>query len=56
MSVAQARGSLKDARYSLAHAIDTLPKSIFSRARSKRKKIKRAIDTIDKTLETLRGL
>jgi len=56
MSVANARVYLKDARRELADAVDVLPKSIFSRARSKRGKIKRAIDAVDKTLEMLRGL
>jgi len=56
MSVAKARENLKGARRELADAIDVLPRSIFSRARKKRGKIKRAMDTIDRTLENLRGL
>jgi len=56
MSVANARVNLKVARRELADAIDILPKSIFSRARNKRNKIKQAISIIDKTLEELRGL
>jgi len=56
MSVAKARENLKGARRNLADAIDILPRSIFSRARSKRGKIRRAMDTIDRTLENLRGL
>ena len=56
MSVANARVNLKNARRELADAIDTLPKSLFSRSRSKRSKIKRAIDAVDGALENLRGL
>ena len=56
MVMARARNNLKSARRNLADAIDVLPKSIFSKTRSKRNKIKQAIDTIDKTIETLKGL
>jgi len=59
MSVAKARENLQSARRNLADAIDALPsKSLLfrTRIRSKRNKIKRTIDTIDRTLENLRGL
>ena len=56
MSVAKARENLQSARRNLADAFDTLPKSIFSRTRSKQDKIKRAIGAVDKALAELRGL
>lgn len=58
MSVAKARENLQSARRNLADAIDNIPKSFFSKVRSKSKrgKMKRAISAIDKTLAELRGL
>ena len=56
MSVARARENLKDARRNLADAIDNIPKSFFSRVRSRQGKMKRAISATDKALAELRGL
>jgi len=56
MSVAKARENLKYARRELADAIDVLPTSIFSKSRGKRRKIKQAIDAVDRILYNLRGL
>ena len=56
MSVVKARDNLQSARRNLADAIDTLPRSIFSRAKRKQGKIKRAIGATDKALAELRGL
>jgi len=55
MSVSKARDSLRDARRQLADAIDTMPvrRLMFN---SKRGKVKRAIDAVDKSLRELRGL
>ena len=55
MSVAKAKDNLRDARRQLADVIDTMPvrRLIFN---SKRGKVKRAIDAIDKSLRELRGL
>jgi len=56
MSVAKARENLQSARRNLADAVDALPRSIFSRTRSKQGKMKRAISAIDRALAELRGL
>jgi len=58
MSVAKARVELQSARRNLADAIDNIPKSFFSkvRSRSKQGKMRRVISAIDKALAELRGL
>ena len=56
MSVAKARENLRDARRNLADAIDGIPKSFFSRVRSKQGKMRRAVSATDKALAELRGL
>ena len=58
MSVAKARENLQSTRRELADAIDKLPKSFFSKVRSRGKlnKMKRAISATDKALAELRGL
>ena len=58
MSVQKARDNLQSARRELADAVDTLPKSFFSKVRSRSKlgKMKRAISATDKALAELRGL
>jgi len=56
MSVQKARDNLQRARRNLADAIDGIPKSFFSRGRSKQGKLKRAISATDKALAELRGL
>lgn len=58
MSVAKARLNLQNARRNLADAIDNIPRSFFSkvRSRSKQGKMRRVISAIDKALAELRGL
>jgi len=57
MAASNARDSLKMARRELADTIDKLPNRLFSlRGRSKRSKIRRAIEYIDKSIQELRGL
>ena len=58
MSVTKAKENLQSARRNLADAVDTLPRSFFSkvRSRSKLSKMKRAISATDKALAELRGL
>ena len=57
MTVSNARDSLRGARRELADAIDSLPYRLFSlKSRSKRIRIKRAVDYIDKSMQELRGL
>ena len=56
MSVAKAKENLRDARRNLADAIDILPtRSLFSKTRGKRGRIRRAISATDKALAELRG-
>ena len=55
MSVSKAKDNLKSARRELADVVDTMPsrRLIFN---SKRGRVKRAIDAIDRSLRELRGL
>jgi len=57
MAISKARDNLKGARRELANTIDSLSSRLFSLgSRSKRSKIKLAIDYIDKSIQALRGL
>ena len=56
MSVAKAKDNLRSARRELADAIDVLPVKRLPFSNNKRNKVKRAIDTVDKSLRELRGL
>jgi len=58
MSIQKARNGLKFARKELADAIESLPKPSLLKIRSRRKrnKIIQALNSVDNSLEKLRGL
>jgi len=58
MSVAKARENLRGARHELAGAIESLPKPSLLKIRNRRKrnKIIQALNSVDNSLDKLRGL